>query len=167
MTPVYTQPFDVKHPELLTDKVKGFPALHPDGVERLEFICEVSWANWQIRPVVTEFARTSCDQEAIYAPIYLQSLEHQGMASDLVAREQAEELARRRFSWHCIDTATGHFRAFDIRDWSYLPVQRQEIIRRVREKYPRDEILHHAVPGGSWHFHFGIPDPHGKPHSWV
>lgn len=167
MTPAHPYPFDVKHPEMLTDKVKGYPALHPDALEMLEFICEVSWGNWQIRPVVTEFGRTKCDQEEIYAPIYLQSLEHQGMESDAIAREQAEDLARGRFSWHVIDCATGHFRAVDLRDWIYLPAQRQEIIRRVRERYPRAEVLDHAVQGGARHFHFGSPDPHGKPRSWV
>lgn len=167
MTPVPKLPFDVKTQDLIADAVKGYGQLHPDAKELLELVCEVSRDQWNIRPVITEFGRTRCDQEAIYLPVYLQSLEHQGMLSDIVARGQAEDLARGRFSWHCIDSATGMFRAFDLRDWVYIPAQKLELMQRVREKYPTAEILDHKVQGGGAHFHFGLPDPLGKPRNWV
>lgn len=168
MTPVFPQPFDVKTQDLLHNKVKGYAQLHPDCKEMLEFICEVSRDQWHIRPMVTDFGRTRCDQEAIYLPVYLQSLQHQGLlVADPVAREQAEDLARDRFSWHVIDSATGFFRAFDLRDWIYIPAQRIEIMRQVRLKYPTAEVLDHRVQGGGQHFHFGLPDPLGRPHNWV
>lgn len=166
MTPVYPRPFEVKAPELLADMVTGFARLHPDALEILEFVCEVSWSRWQIRPVVTCFGRTHADQEDIYYPVYLQSLEHQGV-TDAIAKQQARELARNRFSWHCVDSGTAFFRAFDVRDWLYLPTQRLELVQATAERFPKAEIMDHAIQGGARHFHFGAPDPDGKPERWL
>lgn len=177
MTPAFPQAFDVKHPGMLTDQVKGFPALHPDAFEMLEFICEFSWKYWRIRPVVTEFGRTKAEMEAMYLETYLQPLRHEGLGNDYIHVQQAHAFARNRKSWHVIDVADGTFRAFDLRDWIYKPAQRSDIIAAVKKKfgeYPHAEALEHEVPGGhgpgesaGMHFHFARPNPLGFPVAWV
>lgn len=165
-------PFDVKPTEdagvdLLNDPVKGYARIHPDALEILEYICEFSRQEWNLRPMVTEFGRTRNDMERIYAPSMLQALEHMGVR-ETFAGKQAIETARGRFSWHVIDTVTGYFRAFDLRDRIYTEPQRVALIATVRQKFHHAEALHHTVQGNdAWHFHFGAPDSLGRPTTWV
>ena len=164
-------PFDAKAPALLFDQVKGLPRLHPDVQTMLDWLVEVCAAEKLSRPFVTCFGRSRDDQEAIYLPNYLQALAADGVGDDAASRELARQRARNRFSWHCIPRSAegelGFCRAMDLRYWVWSDKARAHLIEEARKKWPKAELLDHAVPGGSRHLHFGLPDPNGKPADWL
>lgn len=101
------------------------------------------------RMTVTDIGRTAVDQERIYAP-------------DFIARgyspEEAKKLARKKPSWHLVNTPEG-WRAADWRH-SVKPYSSEEIGRitkRIEELCPRGkwETLHHSV-GLGLHFHIAL-----------
>lgn len=149
--------FDVKHPALIDHPVTGFTNLHPDAKGLLDFVCDTCQEHHYQRPLVTQFGRTRDDMEAIYFATY--SKDH--------APEIARDLARSRFSWHCVAKPLGMVRAFDLRDWIYSDLERAQILSAVKLKYGNAvECEDHAVPGGARHFHFAFKDPAGKPADW-
>lgn len=152
--------FDVKHESMLTDPVRGYPRLSRDAQEILAFICELSKMRDLRRPVVTEFGRTRDDQEEVYFQTYRQDLPAQ-FSDDYV-----RNLARRRFSWHCIGLPHREFCAFDLRDSIYTQAERESLIVDVRARFPKAEILDHKVVGGARHLHFGAPLPQ-RPNDWI
>lgn len=157
----------MKAPGLLDNPVTGYARLHPELRAMLQYVCGVCEQLGYHRPLVTCFGRTRDEMEQIYLPTYLQDGHPESVARDL---------ARGRFSWHCVPIdergELGFFRAFDLRDhgkdWEYSDRDCVTIAEAVRERYVhvKLELLDHAVAGNARHFHFAYPDPAGKPADW-
>ena len=163
-------PFDVKYTSLYFDQVKGYPCAHPELRGMLEWLCGLCEREKLARPLITCFGRTRDDQEAIYVPGMLQSLEHEGMAKDAHAVALAHAAARARFTWHAIPRLgpnLGFCRAMDLRYSVWTDQAREALLHEARVKFPHAELLDHAVAGGGRHLHFGLPDPAGKPPDWL
>lgn len=159
-------PFDVKVAALLDDPIKGIKGMHPESRAMLEWICALCLRRSWARPVVTCVGRTKDDQEELYATQYTQELRHQGW-NPKDADSQGRDMARRRFSWHCMSTDEKASRAFDLRDWIYTDDARHRLVAAVKDAFPKAEVLDHAIPGGVRHLHFAIPNPAGKPLDWL
>lgn len=165
-------PFDVKYPALLEDPVRGFQATHPDLRGMLNWLCHLCETEKLARPLVTCFGRTRDEQEEIYLPSALQALQQAGLDDNPLNVERARDDARARFSWHCVpkapDGSAGQVRAMDLRYSVWSDEARHMLLDEARKVYPRAELLDHAVPGGSRHLHFGIPQALGvRPADWL
>jgi hypothetical protein len=117
-------------------------------------------------PVITEVGRSIKQMQLIYVPYY-QNLQHllltapetlgpsdRQRAVEIRGKTQAElmELAGKRFSWHCVNTAV------DVRTFHYTKEQLAKVDEwfKARCKRPEWEYLIHDVAGP--HIHLGNRD---------
>lgn len=160
------EPFDVKKPELLIDPIHGAGLLVPAVRGMLEWQCEMARIFKWPRFMVTCFGRTRIDQEREYTPTYLKELLKIGWPDTPETRLEAARRAHDRFSWHCVALPKREVSAYDLRSGTHSAEQRAKLMKITRVQYPTAEILHHAVEGGGFHFHFSLPDKH-RPTDWL
>ena len=156
--------WSVKTEAMYSDPSRGYRYMKASVQYMLDWVATLCEEQGYPLPVVTELGRTKDDQEEAYFQFYKQHL------SDLAKWPQLEqvarEMARTRWSNHCIAVPNGEFAAFDLRSWIYTPKQREVIVAKSKDRFPKAEILYHRVAGDGFHFHFGEHWP-VKPREWV
>ncbi len=123
-----------------------FRDLHPD-LKAVLYVLDAQLDFWKLPPLtVTDALRSADEQEALYTTHYLKK----GFAQD-----EAERMARKKFSWHRVGTAVD----FRSSGHPYTDDERDQISQWLHEKCPSPEweLLFHDIGHGK-HFHVARQD---------